>query len=112
MLLRALFFPAKKSFFLFCIVLCSIRRLTKTCFFPMDNHTVITLDGRGKIPTDKAGIGFPWGNPIVSLYKTLLPRSLRMMIISKKEKVESRLISTKEKVVQSVKQVLGLKRSA
>jgi nucleoredoxin len=65
-----------------------------------DLGNIITLDGRGKIPTDKAGIGFPWRNPIATLYTTLLPRSLRMML-------KSHLVSTKNKVVQSVKQVLG-----
>lgn len=52
---------------------------------------LITLHGRTMIPQDKAGIGFPWRNPISSLYVTLLPRSLRFMLRSQinglKEKV-------------------------
>jgi nucleoredoxin len=68
-----------------------------------DLGNIITVDGRSKIPQDKAGVGFPWRNPIATLFTTLLPRSLRMMM-------KSHLLSTKDKVFQSVKQVLGLKR--
>jgi hypothetical protein len=35
---------------------------------------VITLDARNKIPTDKAGIGFPWRNPIAQAYVNLVPK--------------------------------------
>ena len=45
-----------------------------------DMGNVITTDARNKIPQDKAGIGFPWGNPLVKLYTTIIPRSLRMMM--------------------------------
>lgn len=45
-----------------------------------DLGNVITTDARNKIPTDKAGIGFPWGNPLVKFYTTLVPKSLRMMV--------------------------------
>lgn len=41
---------------------------------------VITLDARNKIPADKMGIGFPWRNPLVQLYVTVFPRSLRLLI--------------------------------
>jgi nucleoredoxin len=45
-----------------------------------DLGNTITTDARNKIPTDKAGIGFPWRNPIARLYITLLPKSLRLML--------------------------------
>lgn len=41
---------------------------------------VITLDGRNKIPMDKAGIGFPWRSPLSVLISTLVPRSFRLML--------------------------------
>jgi nucleoredoxin len=63
--------------------------------------SVITLDARNKIPADKAGIGFPWRNPIANLYITLVPRSLRLM-------VKSQVGLIKGKLFQRVKQVLGL----
>lgn len=40
---------------------------------------VITRDGRNKIPQDKAGVGFPWRNPIATLYLSLVPKSLRTL---------------------------------
>jgi nucleoredoxin len=43
-----------------------------------DGH-VITRDGRNKIPQDKAGIGFPWRNPITTLYLSLVPKSVRTL---------------------------------
>lgn len=43
---------------------------------------VITLDGRGKIPMDKAGIGFPWRSPLSVLVSTLVPRSFRLLVKS------------------------------
>ena len=63
--------------------------------------SVITLDGRNKIPADKAGIGFPWRNPIANLYITLVPRSVRLM-------VKSQVGLIKGKLFQRVQQVLGL----
>lgn len=42
--------------------------------------SVITLDARNKIPQDKSGVGFPWRNPIIQAYLTLVPRSLRLLI--------------------------------
>lgn len=41
---------------------------------------VITLDGRGKIPLDKAGVGFPWRSPMSVLISTLVPRSFRLLV--------------------------------
>lgn len=45
-----------------------------------ESGNVITTDARNKIPQDKAGIGFPWRNPILTLYITVLPKSLRLLI--------------------------------
>lgn len=69
---------------------------------------VITLDGRSKIPADKAGIGFPWGNPLVQLYTTLFPKSLRLMVSSHIGGAKEKLLGgfSKEKisgVIQGVK---------
>lgn len=41
---------------------------------------VITYDARNQIPKDKSGIGFPWRNPIATLYVTLVPKSFRIII--------------------------------
>jgi len=68
-----------------------------------DLGNIITKDGRNKIPADKAGIGFPWRNPIANVYITLVPRSVRMML-------KSQMVSARDKMLQRVKQVLGLKR--
>ncbi|GAX14266.1 hypothetical protein FisN_1Hh461 [Fistulifera solaris] len=57
-----------------------------------DLGNVITLDGRNKIPQDKAGIGFPWRNPIASLYIALVPRTLRLMMKSQIIDVKDRLL--------------------
>lgn len=43
---------------------------------------VITLDGRNKIPMDKAGVGFPWRSPMSVLISTLVPRSFRLLVKS------------------------------
>jgi nucleoredoxin len=63
--------------------------------------SVITMDARNKIPADKAGIGFPWRNPIANLYVTLVPRSVRLM-------VKSQVGLIKGKLFERVKQLLGL----
>jgi len=70
-----------------------------------DMGNVITTDGRNKIPQDKAGIGFPWRNPIATLYMTVFPRSLRMM-------VKSQIATVKDGLLQKAKHLLGLKRPA
>jgi hypothetical protein len=43
-----------------------------------DLGNVITLDGRNKIPQDKAGIGFPW-YVIIFVYSSSLVVGLRRM---------------------------------
>jgi nucleoredoxin len=70
-----------------------------------DLGQVITTDARNKIPQDKAGIGFPWRNPLATLYMTLIPRSLRLMVLSQVGLV-------KDKFVVSVQQVVGRKKKA
>ena len=57
-----------------------------------DLGNVITTDARNKIPQDKAGIGFPWRNPLATLYITIFPRSLRMMVKSQVEAVKGKLV--------------------
>jgi hypothetical protein len=64
-----------------------------------DAGGVITLDARNKIPQDKAGIGFPWRNPISTLYMTLVPRSLRLM-------VKSQLIDVKDQILGRLSRIL------
>jgi nucleoredoxin len=68
-----------------------------------DLGTVITMDARNKIPQDKAGIGFPWRNPVTSLVSAIVPRSVRLM-------VQSQINAVKGKLLQRVKRVLGLQR--
>lgn len=70
-----------------------------------DLGQVITLDGRNKIPQDKAGIGFPWRNPIATVYITVVPRSLRLL-------VRSQLESLIGSYVAKVKNLLSISRKA
>lgn len=64
---------------------------------------VITTDARNKIPQDKAGIGFPWRNPIASIYISLVPRSLRLMLKSQVQLLPGRLF-------KGVQKILGLQK--
>lgn len=68
-----------------------------------DLGNTITTDARNKIPTDKAGIGFPWRNPLATFYMTILPKSIRLML-------RSQVTGVKDKMLSRVKQVLGLQR--
>jgi len=70
-----------------------------------DLGNVITTDARNKIPQDKMGIGFPWRNPIVSLYTTIFPRSVRMMI-------KSQIVTIKDQLVHKAKLMIGLQKQA
>jgi thiol-disulfide isomerase/thioredoxin len=67
-----------------------------------DLGNVITTDGRNKIPADKAGIGFPWRNPIARVYMTILPKSLRLML-------KSQIKGLTGKIVGKIKGAVGLK---
>ena len=66
---------------------------------------VITVDGRNKIPADKAGIGFPWRNPLSTFVTTIFPKSLRLM-------VKSQVNGLKEKVVARMKSMLPIAKTA
>lgn len=67
-----------------------------------DLGNVITTDGRNKIPADKAGIGFPWRNPIARVYMTILPKSLRLML-------KSQIKGLTGNIVGKIKGAVGLK---
>lgn len=66
-----------------------------------DLGQTITTDARNKIPQDKAGIGFPWRNPLLQIYSIILPRPLRMMV-----KLQVDAIRTK--IVHKIKSLWGL----
>lgn len=68
-----------------------------------DLGNLITTDGRNKIPQDKAGIGFPWRNPLATLYMTIVPRSLRLM-------VKSQVSMVREKTFSKLKNLIGISR--
>ncbi len=55
--------------------------------------SVITYDARNKVPADRAGIGFPWRNPLATLYVTFVPRSLRLILKSHLEGVKGKVQS-------------------
>ena len=58
---------------------------------------VITLDARSKIPTDRAGIGFPWRNPLAQLYVTDIPKSLRLMVKAQVDEVKGKVVGLLQK---------------
>ena len=60
---------------------------------------VITTDARNKIPMDKAGVGFPWRNPVATLYMTIFPKSLRLM-------VKGKIITVKNTLFNKVKTII------
>jgi len=53
---------------------------------------VITYDARNKLPADRAGIGFPWRNPLATLYVTLVPKSLRMIVKSHVDGIKGKVL--------------------
>ena len=63
-----------------------------------DGH-VITTDARNKIPQDRAGVGFPWNHPLVSLYRTVLPKTLRYMITNQ-------IVTFRQKLISRVKSLV------
>lgn len=69
---------------------------------------VITKDGRNKIPQDKAGIGFPWRNPIATLYLALIPQSVRNLA---KRQLKTLGQQLQTKLDQSLKAVKGISSS-
>jgi len=66
---------------------------------------VITTDARNKIPQDKAGIGFPWRNPLVQFYTTIVPKTVRLMI-------KSQIDTVKEKALTKINTVMRKKAAA
>jgi len=52
---------------------------------------VITYDARNKLPTDRSGIGFPWRNPLATVYVTLVPKSLRLMVKSQMDGIKGKV---------------------
>jgi len=70
-----------------------------------EEGNVITLDGRNKIPQDMAGIGFPWANPLMTLYRTIVPKTFRSLIIN-------HIKQTKTKILLTLKGALGMKVTA
>lgn len=69
--------------------------------------SVITYDARQKIPQDKAGIGFPWRNPLATLYITFVPKTLRLMVKSQVEEVKGKIGAVVTNVVQKGKEKGG-----
>lgn len=70
-----------------------------------DVGNIITKEARNQIPKDKAGIGFPWRNPLSTLYVTVVPKTLRHMI-------KSNVASVKNQVFQRLQTVLRPKKAA
>mmetsp|Transcript_13966 Transcript_13966/g.13544 ORF Transcript_13966/g.13544 Transcript_13966/m.13544 type:complete len:302 (-) Transcript_13966:707-1612(-) len=63
---------------------------------------VITTEARNKIPVDKAGIGFPWRNPMATLYVNLVPQAFRLLLKNSFEKITGNAL-------QALKGALGRK---
>jgi nucleoredoxin len=70
-----------------------------------DLGNTITIDGRNKIPQDKAGVGFPWRNPVSQIVATLVPRSLRLLI-------KTQIEAVKKNVIDKLKTIFGLKKKS
>jgi nucleoredoxin len=73
-----------------------------------DLGQVITLDGRNKISQDKAGIGFPWRNPFATLYMTIIPRSLRLLIRFQVESITDMYVTKLDQFFGQIKRKLKL----
>jgi nucleoredoxin len=70
-----------------------------------DMGQLITKDARNKIPADRAGIGFPWRNPVANIYMTLVPRSVRFMI-------NSQVVLLKDKMMAKIKALIPTQAKA
>lgn len=66
---------------------------------------VITLDARNKIPMDKAGVGFPWRDPVSALASAILPRSLRLLIATQLRAVREFMLGGK--IMEKIKLILA-----
>lgn len=69
-----------------------------------ETGSVITLDARNKIPQDKAGIGFPWRNPFMTLYITLVPKAARLVVNSYVDVVKGKVDLAVGDVVRKTKE--------
>jgi len=70
---------------------------------------LITTDARTKIPQDKAGIGFPWRNPVATLYMNLIPKSLRLLFKNQVGEVKSKVqTALKEAIAGGKKKQAGV----
>ena len=72
---------------------------------------VITRDGRNKIPQDKAGIGFPWRNPIATVYMTIIPRRLRLLIRLQVETVSDTVVTKAKSILDQITKKLKVPSS-
>ncbi|GKY95534.1 hypothetical protein MPSEU_000515000 [Mayamaea pseudoterrestris] len=68
-----------------------------------DMGQVITMDARNKVPADRAGIGFPWRNPLANIYLALVPRSVRFMIRSQMALVKDSMVAKLKNVIQPLR---------
>lgn len=64
-----------------------------------DLGQTITTDARNKVPSDRAGVGFPWRNPISQLYNVFVPRSLRMMLKLQIDAIKSKVLKKVAKLI-------------
>eukprot|EP00980_Cylindrotheca_fusiformis_P028903 scaffold22672_cov141-Cylindrotheca_fusiformis.AAC.6 len=69
-----------------------------------DLGNTITTDARNRIPQDKAGVGFPWRNPVAQIVTTLVPRSLRLL-------VKTQISAMKKSIVGKLKAAVTGKKS-
>lgn len=53
---------------------------------------IITLEGRTKVPQDRTGLGFPWRNPLSTIYITLIPKSLRFLLKTRVDEVKHKIV--------------------
>lgn len=68
-----------------------------------DVGNLITKDARNQIPKDKAGIGFPWRNPLSTLYITVVPKTFRHMIKSHVADMKSNVMKRIQSVLRPAK---------
>lgn len=68
-----------------------------------DVGNIITKDARTQLPKDKTGIGFPWRNPLSTLYVTVVPKSLRHIIKSNVADVKGQVLKRIQTVLRPQK---------
>ena len=80
-----------------------VKGIPSLILLDAETGSIITKEGRNKVPQDKAGIGFPWRNPLVQLYMTIVPRMVR-------RKIMEQVHVAKDKVVAKAKQIFQFKK--